>query len=126
VTADPPATLPPSSRLRKRAEYRAVYDQGRRIPAGHLVLFVLEQELGFPRIGITATRRVGSAVRRNRARRLVKEAFRRHRTEIASWDIVVNVKPSAVECHFGEIERDFLDALRRARRGRQGRGGTGR
>jgi ribonuclease P protein component len=123
VTARPFATLPAESRLRKRTEYRTVYDQGRRIPAGHLVLFVLEQELGFPRIGITATRRVGSAVRRNRARRLVKEAFRRHRGEIASWDIVVNVKPTAVDCRFEEIERDLLKGLQRARpRGDEGKG----
>lgn len=124
MTEGPSAGLPAERRLRRRADYRTVYDRGRRVPGRHVVVFVLPRERGFPRLGITATRRVGSAVRRNRARRLVREAFRLHQHELPAWDIVVNVKPSATGCHYDEIERDLLRALRRADRNRRSRGGS--
>jgi ribonuclease P protein component len=123
VTVSSSAGFPAERRLRRRAEYRTVYDRGQRVPGRYVVLFVLEQDRGHPRLGITATRRVGSSVQRNRARRLVREAFRRHQHEMASWDIVVNVRSSASDCPFEEIERDLIRTLRRAeRRKAEGRG----
>jgi ribonuclease P protein component len=126
VTDSSSARFPAERRLRRRAEYRTVYDRGQRISGHHLVLFALEQKRGHPRLGITATRRVGSAVQRNRARRLVREAFRRHQHEMASWDIVVNVRSSASGCHLEEIEHDLLRTLRRARRRMSEDGGSAR
>lgn len=110
------AIFPSALRLRKRAEFRAVYDRGLRVVGEHLVMFVLEQSLGHPRLGVTATRKTGGAVRRNRARRLVREVFRRHRHELGSWDVVVNVKSSAAACHCEKVEQDFLRLVRKASR----------
>jgi len=126
VTDSSSARFPAERRLCRRAEYRAVYDRGQRISGKHLVLFVLEQDRGHPRLGITATRRVGSAVQRNRARRLVREAFRRHQHEMAPWDIVVNVRSCAPGCHFEEIDRDLIRTVRRAERRMAGSGGAAR
>ena len=125
VIAELRATLPSVNRLRKRAEYRAVYDQGLRLAGEFLVMFVLEQSLGRPRLGVTATRRTGGAVRRNRARRLVREVFRHHRHELSSWDVVVNVKPAAAGCRYAQLEEDFLRLVHRAsRRAGHAPGGT--
>ena len=83
----------PLDRIRKRSEYQDIYHKGRRIPSGKFVLFVMKNGFGRPRLGITMTRRVGGAVRRNRAKRLVREVFRRHKSEWSSVDIVVNGRP---------------------------------
>lgn len=65
---------------------------------------------------MTATRKTGTATSRNRAKRLVREAFRRHRSYIGPWDIVVNVRAGTSAAHYAEIERELLELVRRAAR----------
>ncbi|MGH9830030.1 MAG: ribonuclease P protein component, partial [Blastocatellia bacterium] len=68
------------------------------------------------RIGITATRKVGNSVVRNRCRRLVREVFRKNKWRIpASVDIVVNVKSALIEAGFSELETDFLKFLEKCK-----------
>lgn len=78
--------FPASRRLRKRAEFQRVQAGGRRVVTEHFVLLLfapIDSELPTntkrrgPRVGITVSRRVGKAVIRNRAKRLIREAFRR-------------------------------------------------
>jgi ribonuclease P protein component len=100
-----PESLTATDRIRKRKEYQRVYDRGRKISSRNFTLFLLENDLRHPRLGITATRRVGGAVQRNRAKRLLREWFRRIRRELPAVDMVVNVKTG--------IHRISLDALSR-------------
>ncbi|MBI1950579.1 MAG: ribonuclease P protein component [Acidobacteria bacterium] len=106
------ARFRPQDRLRKRSEYQVIYDKGQRIPSASFVVFVLRNGLGRPRLGITATRRVGGAVRRNRAKRLVREVFRRHKSELENVDIVLNVRTSLPGAGYTRLEAEFLARLR--------------
>src|SRR5262245_49013415 len=106
------ARFRPQDRIRKRSEYQVIYDKGQRIPSGSFVLFVLRNALGRPRLGITATRRVGGAVKRNRAKRLVREIFRRHRSEFEDVDIVVNVRAALPGAEYRRVEAELLTRLR--------------
>ncbi len=108
----------PLDRIRRRSEYQAIYDKGRRIPSGHFVLFVMRNAVGRPRLGITMTRRVGGAVRRNRAKRLVREVFRRHKSEWTCVDVVVNGRPGLDRVSFEQLESEFLKRLRTYRKAR--------
>jgi len=67
----------PEERIRRRAEYVAVYDRGRKIGGRLMTVFLLENSLSRPRLGIAATRKFGSAVQRNRAKRRLREALAR-------------------------------------------------
>ncbi len=87
-----------------------------RVPGQLIVLFALPTDRGYARLGVTATKKVGRAVVRNRQRRLVREAFRRHRHGIGSFDLVVNVRPSSRGCSYRDLERDLLAVLHRLRR----------
>ena len=106
----------PQDRIRKRSEYQAIYDRGQRIPSGSFVLFVVRNSLGRPRLGITVTRRLGGAVRRNRAKRLMREIFRRHRSELMDVDIVVNGRAGLPDAEYTRLEAEFLQRLRPFRR----------
>lgn len=123
LTRAPRRTFPSAARIKKRREFQEVYRRGLRIPGSRLVLFVRPGRAGLARLGITATRRVGGAVVRNRVRRLVREAFRRHRHRMEPWDLVVNIRPGAGRADFRAIESELLSLLKRAkRRARPGAG----
>jgi ribonuclease P protein component len=67
-------------------------------------------------LGVIAAGKIGGAVVRNRARRLMRETFRLHQRELAGpVDLVLVARPSIVGKGFAEVERDFLVTLRRAR-----------
>ncbi len=102
----------PQDRIRKRSEYQTIYDRGERIPSAHFVLFVMRNGTGRPRLGITVTRRVGGAVQRNRAKRLIREIFRKHKTELMNVDIVVNGRSGLPAADYRRLEGEFLVRLR--------------
>jgi ribonuclease P protein component len=101
----------PRDRIRKRSEYQVIYDKGRRIPSGSFVLFVMKNGVGHARLGITVTKRIGGAVQRNRAKRLLREIFRRHKTELMSVDIVVNGRAGLPDAEYRALEQELLTRL---------------
>lgn len=109
--------FPAVCRLTSRRQYRQVYDRGIRQRARSLTLFAAPNTLESSRVGITATRKIGNAVTRNRAKRLVREAFRRNRDRLVPpMDLVVNVHRGVEETTYTEIERDFLWSFERLTR----------
>jgi ribonuclease P protein component len=99
-----------ADRIRKRSEYQRVYDRGRKVSSRNFTLFLLENDFNRPRLGITVTRRIGGAVQRNRAKRLLREWFRKVREDLPPVDLVINAK--------GGIHRQSLDTLSRELDGR--------
>jgi ribonuclease P protein component len=79
----------------------------------YLVVFGLAGAGEVCRLGITATRKSGGAVVRNRARRRVRELFHAHRELLAGWggDLVVNVRQGCAGAAWGELVEDFARCL---------------
>ena len=117
----PPAdqTLPRRATLRKSADYQSCYRAGRRRHGPLLTLHFQPNPAGTPRLGITASRRVGPAVVRNRLKRWVREIYRRApgRAALPPFDLVVHLKPEAREAAFAafaaELERLLAEVARR-------------
>lgn len=101
--------LTSDERLRRRSDYQRCYRNGRRRHGKFATLFVAPSSHGSPRLGITATRKVGPAVVRNRLKRRVREIYRRwnRRFDLPAVDLVVHLKPVAAEAGFGELEKDL-------------------
>jgi ribonuclease P protein component len=102
--------------VRRRADYVAAYDRGRKIGGRLMTVFVLENGRERPRLGIAATRKYGSAVERNRAKRLVREVFRRHKPTLG-LDIVVVPRREMLGAEYARVEADYLAALERRAKG---------
>lgn len=112
----PDERFPKSARLLKREQFRRVYQNGSKLHAKYFTAFVLPNAEGQPRLGITVTRKIGKASKRNRARRLVREVFRRNKWRIdRGIDIVINVKGELLEASYQDLEGDFLNFLERIR-----------
>ena len=78
----------------RRDSAAAVYDAKVKCVKGPLVGFSLPNALGHPRMGISISRKVGTAVRRNRIKRLMREAFRLRDRELPrGYDLVIVVRP---------------------------------
>jgi ribonuclease P protein component len=102
-------------RIRRRAEFEAAYQRGTRKEGRFMTLFVLRNNLLTARLGIAATRRLGGAVLRNRAKRLVRELFRRHNSA-AGYDVVVRPRRELLNADFASLEADFRGTLGRSGR----------
>ncbi len=86
--------FPKSVRLKLRREFLAVYKERMYHAAGPLFIYGRPNELGFARLGLSVPRKVGNAVRRNRIKRLLREAFRHGQHDLPSgYDLVINVRP---------------------------------
>ena len=110
--------FPRTYRLTARRQFLAVYDEGRRVSSTSFSLFGLPNRAGTCRLGITVTRKIGTAVRRNRIKRRFREVFRRHRVELApDLDLVVNVHRSIDPTDAAAIEQEFLRSFDRLARG---------
>jgi ribonuclease P protein component len=100
-------------RLKKRPEFRRVYDRGARTSGRSFTVFALPNNLQHGRLGVAATRKFGGAVDRNRAKRLVREIFRRHGRLTAGLDVVVVPKREFHGAAYVQLEREFQVAVNR-------------
>jgi ribonuclease P protein component len=75
-------TFRPAEHLRHPADFRRVYERRRSASDTWLIVYGRENGLGFLRLGLSVARKTGGAVKRNRLRRLYREAFRLTRREM--------------------------------------------
>ena len=108
--------LPASERIRLKAEYARVYEEGQPHPSSLLVLFVLMNPELSRKAGFVAGRRVGGAVARNRSKRLMREAYRRNKDALPEWGVqlVLVARVGCGEAVYGELEAQLLSLFERA------------
>ena len=102
----------PEERIRRRAEFKQVYERGVRIHSRFSTVFILPNERAVGRLGIAATRKLGGAVQRNRAKRLIREVFRRNKIA-AGFDVVIIPKRDLLDASLSTIEADYRTLLER-------------
>src|SRR6476659_6611293 len=95
----------PHERIRRRADFKQVYERGFRVHSRYSTVFMLPNDRAVGRLGIAATRKLGGAVQRNRAKRLIREVFRRNK--IANgFDVVVIPKRELLDASLIALEAD--------------------
>ncbi len=102
-------------RMRRRGEFTRVFDLSHRTKGRYFTLLMAPNTAGSARLGIVASRKLGDAVRRNRAKRLIREIFRRTGSPSSGRgvDIVVIPRRELFDAAYSSLESDFRGALER-------------
>lgn len=106
-----------AARIKQGRDFTRVRQAGERMVVGCLIANWQRLPAGAPsRLGVITAGRIGNAVVRTRARRLMRETFRVHQHDlVAPVDLVLVARPSVVGRGFAAVERDFLTTLKKAR-----------
>ncbi len=108
--------LPKDGRLRKPAEFRRVYECGKRFEGRFVTVFIVPSETVFQRLGITASKKISNKAHdRNRAKRLLREAFRLSRAELdeldTKFDWVLNARRSLLRVKLEKPLEEFRQII---------------
>jgi ribonuclease P protein component len=99
-------------RVRRRADFVAAYEQGTRIHGRYSTLFLRPNDQPSGRLGIAATKKLGGAVQRNRAKRLIREVFRRNNIA-PGYDVIVVPKRELLQVSLTVLETEYRAILAR-------------
>jgi ribonuclease P protein component len=107
----------PRQRLQTGADFDAVFKRGARLDGPLFLLVAAPNGQTFDRLGLAVSRRVGGAVERNRARRLLREGFRRlERAGSPGVDLVVVARAPLARRGQAEVDRELGKRLQSIRR----------
>ncbi len=111
-----PLRLARASRVTQNRDFVRIRQQGERLAQGCLVAnWNKLPEGAAPKLGVVTSRKIGGAVQRTRARRLLRESFRLHQHEFTQpVEIILVARNSIAGKKFADVERDYLATLRRA------------
>ena len=103
-------------RIRHSGDFLRTKNVGQRLAVGCLALNWMDRAGSISRLGVITSKKIGHAVARARARRLLRESFRLHQHQIArTVELVLVARLSIAGKNFAAVEQDFLSALRRAK-----------
>lgn len=106
------AKFPKSERLQKKREFQKVFDEGRKFTNKELHAFAMPNGTDSSRLGLVVGRKVGNAVRRNRIKRILREAFRLNKGLLSSGvDLVLIPRPGLTSPALSIIEDEFKKLL---------------
>jgi ribonuclease P protein component len=109
-----PCGLGKVERIRKGKEFKAVFSNGKRLRFSAFSICFAKNSYGFCRIGLSASKKIGGAVKRNRAKRRIRELFRlsKHRLN-CGYDIVFILNRTCAEKDWEELRAEFDKLVRR-------------
>jgi len=100
-------------KIRKRRDFQSIYQEGRRIHSKSFVILLRRNDEGEKRLGITVSKKVGNAVKRNRIKRLLREYFRLNRDRFPdSMDVVFIARKDISLLKYPEVCRELDDVLK--------------
>ncbi|MDR2665617.1 MAG: ribonuclease P protein component [Oscillospiraceae bacterium] len=95
--------------LKKNHEFRRLYNRGKSAASRYMVVYCRKNGRAENRVGITVSSKLGGAVRRNRIRRRLREAYRlNERSLTPGHDIVIVARQGSYDADFGDLSRDLM------------------
>ena len=103
--------------LRKKTDFTSIYNKGKSVGDRYVVLFYRPNRLAYHRTGFLASKKVGNSVKRNRARRLMKESYRHlfdRLPENVHYDFIIIARNTISGRKCAEVKRSLRSAFKKA------------
>jgi len=105
-------SLSPPERIKKKKDFSALYRRGRRYRGKYFSLIYASSPFGYSRVGVVAGKKVGKAVKRNKAKRWMRELVRRNKPVFkVPVDIIIVAKKEMLDVSWPELREEFLAAI---------------
>lgn len=105
-----------TERIKKNYIFKKVYTNGRYYAEKSLVLYILKNDDDMNKVGYSVSKKIGNSVKRNRVKRLMKENFRKLSEDIKTgYFIVFTARVKSSEADYYDIEKEMINAIKRAR-----------
>ena len=99
--------------LNLNTQFRRVYSKGKSCVRSSLVVYARPNGLGFNRLGVTVSKKVGKAVVRNRAKRRLREVFRKNQASLGTgFDLILVARGRTPYAAFSVLDSDFTTATK--------------
>ena len=106
-------SLRPHERIRKKSDFLSIYKKGNRFRGKYFNLVYLSNELNHSRMAAVASKKVGNAVKRNKAKRWMRVLYRRKKELLNdTQDLVMIAKSEILATTWSELEKEYLKAIR--------------
>lgn len=106
------AQFPTKSRLKKSIEFQRVYQRAKRSGDEWLLVFAIVNELEYSRLGLSVSRKYGVSVRRNRVKRVLREAFRLSTDQIPRGLDLIVIPRGGIEPVLEPIRKSLIRSTR--------------
>ncbi|MEA1893237.1 MAG: ribonuclease P protein component [Campylobacterota bacterium] len=100
--------------MKQHKEFQHIYKKGKNQHSSSVVLFFLPQD-GIKKIGFTATKKIGNAVKRNRAKRRLRALFLEYSQNLKDGSYIFVAKHSLVESPYQKLQNDFMQIIKRSK-----------
>lgn len=98
--------------LKQNHEFRRLYHKGKSAVSPYFAVYCRKTNRPVSRLGITTGVKLGNAVKRNRARRRIRELYRTNESRLTpGYDLVVVARARVIDGRYGELERSFLQLM---------------
>ena len=100
-------------RMQKKSNFRTVFAQGISYPSRYVVIYIFKQSP--TKYGFIASKKVGNAVKRNRAKRLLREAVRLNLAGLKNeYQMILIARGTIINASFEEVEKSVISIWKRA------------
>lgn len=99
--------------LKRNSDFQRLYNRGKSVVKPTMVVYAKKGRGEMLRLGITATKKLGGAVERNRAKRRIRELFRVKQDELVSgYDICIVARNRVLNAEYDKVCADFMSAAK--------------
>lgn len=112
MIADTAATFPKTARLRKRPEFLRLASADHKTSVRGFLVVWSANNLPAARLGITASKKIGCAVVRNRVKRYLREFFRHNRLGMPAVDVNIIARRESAQMTYPDVVRELTRAFR--------------
>jgi ribonuclease P protein component len=111
-------SFPKGERLLNRGDFVNANREGKRYHTANFAIALRKNRPGVSRLGITASKKTGNAVTRNRIKRLIREFYRLHKPDLPKGcDIVIAAKKGGGDLNLRKVREELLDFFNRKKFG---------